>query len=165
MPDILGTMEDAEGEASEKVARRQVARHGPDDETSASLEKLRYVLQLRYVVLPISAILLEQLEILIELFASMSSVQLAQLLEDNRPSFGLLVSVVDARNWVAMPIVERDLGEFLAPLPIDRIFEALRNFKCLRELVRACWSGSEKVASQNGVEYVPGDRRPARCRT
>jgi len=53
-------------------------------------------------------------------------VKLAQLLKYNRPSFGLLVSVLDPRYWVAVSIVERNVGEFLAPLAINWIFEALK---------------------------------------
>lgn len=77
------------------------------------------------VVLSVAAVLLKQLEVFIEFLASMPLVQLAQLLKDNRPSARLVLRVLDARNGRAIIVIERNLGEFLAPLSIDWIFETL----------------------------------------
>lgn len=125
MPDVLGAVEHPEGQAGQEVARRQVASDGPDGEAGARLEKLRDILQLGDVVLLVAAILSEQLKVFVELFASVLFVQLRQLLEDHRPTLGLLGGIVDARNWLAPPVLVGDLGELFAPLPIDGVLEAL----------------------------------------
>lgn len=125
MPYVLGAMEHPESEPGEEVARRQVASYRPNDEARASLEKLRYVLQLGDVVLPVATILLQQLEVLIELLASMTLIQFAQLFEYNRPGSGLLFGVLNSGNGIPIVVIERNVRELFAALPVNGILEAL----------------------------------------
>lgn len=57
VPNVLGTMEDPECQAGKKVARRQVTSHWSDGESSTSFQELAYILQLRYIVFTVAAIL------------------------------------------------------------------------------------------------------------
>lgn len=125
MPNVLGTMKHPESQASEKIARRQVTSDWSYGKTSASLEKLRNILQLRNVILPVAAVLAQEFKVFIKLFASVLLVKLCKLLEYDRPSFGFLFGVIDAWNWLPMLIVDSYVGELFPALSIDRVLEAL----------------------------------------
>jgi len=58
--DVLRGEEDAEGEAVEKVARREQAGHGPQREAGAAFEEGRNVFELRNGARPEAGVPLEQ---------------------------------------------------------------------------------------------------------
>ena len=85
MTDVLRGVEDAEGEAGEKVARREQTGHRSQTKAGAVLEEVGHVLELRYVVLAIAAVLLQKSEDVVELVAGVRRIQLSQLSEDDSP--------------------------------------------------------------------------------
>ena len=73
--DVLRRVEDAEGEAGQKVARRQQTGHWSQREAGALAQKVGHVFQLRNVVLPVAAVLDEQLKYVVELFARVRRIE------------------------------------------------------------------------------------------
>jgi len=119
--DVLGRVEHSEGQAGQEVSRRQQARDWTETEARAVLEELRHNLELRYVVGTVATVGAQQAENDVELFAGVGWIQRGQLVEDHAPSLDLVLGVLDVRDLLAVPVVEGDVGEHFAPLPIHLI--------------------------------------------
>lgn len=71
-----------------------------------TMEEFRNVFQLRNIVLPIATVIDEQWEHVIVLLACVRLIQFGQIIEDDAPSLGLFLGVVDARQALAVLIIE-----------------------------------------------------------
>jgi hypothetical protein len=80
-------VEDAEGEAGQKVARREQAGDGADAEAGAVVQKVANVLELRNVVGPVPAVLLQQREHVLVLLARVRRVQRRELVVHRAPGW------------------------------------------------------------------------------
>lgn len=129
MPNILGTVENTEGQTSQEIAWGQIASHGPDGESGAFWEdtnvfpvvvflkkkisdlffikkikptpqEARHILQLRDVVLPKVTVFGQQRKVLQVFPAGVGGVQLVQLPVDHSPRLHLLLCELDPRNGI-----------------------------------------------------------------
>lgn len=71
-----------------------------------TMEEFRNVFQLWNIVLSIATVIDEQWEHVIVLFACVRLIQFGQIIEDDAPSLGLFRGVVDARQALAVLIIE-----------------------------------------------------------
>ena len=90
-----------------------------------TLQELINVLQLRHIVLPVAAVLDEQWPIFQVFFARVHRIEFVQFAEYSAPGCDLYIGVFDADYGLAESVRVGQIGEILATLAVNGIFESL----------------------------------------
>ena len=129
MSNVLGAVKDPESQPSQKVPWREVSCHRPDLKTRLLLQIIVHVLQLWDIVLPretnqqflggslvgeslgfrddipVSSLLLQLFQVLVELCAGVLVVEFGQGSVDCPPGLDLLLGILHPRNVLAPAII------------------------------------------------------------
>jgi hypothetical protein len=122
--DVLGALEHPEGQGGEEVPSGQQSGGGSKREASVLLEEVVHVLQLRNCAHAEDTLLLEHLEHVNVLLASVLLGQLANVSEHGVPGVDFSLHVFDVGNGVAELVSESDLGDHLAASAVLLVGEA-----------------------------------------
>lgn len=110
---VLGALEHPERKAGQEVSGGEQSSRGTQSESGALLQEIAHFLKLRYTMSLEDLLLLELLKHSLILDASVLRYQVHDRVEHAGPGLVLRLGVGNARNWIAVFVSERDLGDDL----------------------------------------------------